>query len=153
MGRKKAVIYKGKRYSSLAEFMRLKHIPINKRYTLVDTLELKTEQPYKVHNHFFNSLREVADFYQVKFSQMRRGYFKQGLKLEYIIDRLQKGLPIKLKRNLVIDHLGREFVSKGQMCAYYGISRTTFDRRKAKGLNLKQCLTSPKKGSLKNANK
>lgn len=53
MGKKTAVIYKGKRYSSLAEFMRIKHIPINKRYTLVDTLELKTEQPYKVHNNFF----------------------------------------------------------------------------------------------------
>ena len=153
MGRKTAVIYKGKRYNSLAEFMRLNHIPINKRYTLVDTLGIKIEKPYKVHNNFFNSLHEVAEFYHVKFSQMRRGYFKQGLKLEYIIDRLQKGLPIKLKRNLVIDHLGREFVSKGQMCAFYGISRTTFDRRKAKGLNLKQCLTSPKKGTLKNANK
>ena len=153
MGRKTAVIYNGKRYNSLAEFMRLNHIPINKRYTLVDTLKIKIEKPYKVHNNFFNSLHEVAEFYNVKFSQMRRGYFKQGLKLEYIIDRLQKGLPIKLKRNLVLDHLGREFVSKGQMCAYYGISRTTFDRRKAKGLNLKQCLTSPKKGTLKNANK
>lgn len=153
MGRKTAVVYNGKRYNSLAEFMRLNHIPINKRYTLVDTLGIKIEKPYKVHNNFFNSLHEVADFYQVKFSQMRRGYFKQGLKLEYIIDRLQKGLPIKLKRNLVVDHLGREFVSKGQMCAFYGISRTTFDRRKAKGLNLKQCLTSPKKGTIKNANK
>lgn len=48
-----------------------------------------------------------------------------------------------------IDHLGNIFETKTAMCQYYGVDRTTYDKRIKNGLNVEQALKAcrlPKKG-------
>lgn len=140
MGLKKPLFYEGKRYESIKQFERLNHLNHNKQFHKV--LDVNFTKNYSAFGRGFDTLQEVADYYKVSFVQVRLGYFKHGFNLEDIITRLQKGLQLREKR--IFDHLGNEFASTKAMCAHYGISRYTFDKRKNKGLSLEQCLTLKK---------
>lgn len=137
MGLKKPLFYDGKRYESIKQFERLNHLNHNKQFHKV--LDVNFTKNYTVFGRGFDTLQEVADHYKVSYAQIRLGYYKHGFDLEDIINRLQKGLQLREKR--IYDHLGNEYASIKAMCAYYGISRCTFDKRKNKGLSLEECLT------------
>jgi hypothetical protein len=137
MGKRKPLVYEGKKYESIKQFERLNHLNHNKQFHKV--LDVSFTKNYTVFGRGFDTLQEIADFYKLSFNQIRLGYFKHGFDLEDIINRLQKGLQLREKRTF--DHLGNEFSSTKAMCAYYNISRYTFDKRKNKGLSLEECLT------------
>ena len=140
MGTKKPLIYQGKRYESILQFERLNHLNHNKQFHKV--LNVEFVKNYTVFDKTFNTLQEIAEYYKVSFAQVRLGYYKHGFDLEDIINRLQKGLQLREKRTF--DHLGNEYKSIKDMCAYYGISRYTFDKRQKRGLSLEDCLTFKK---------
>ena len=140
MGKKKPLLYNGKRYESIKQFERLNHLNHNKQFHKV--LDVKFTENYSVFGRGFGTLQEIADYYKVSYTQIRLGYYKHGFDLEDMINRLKKGLQLREKR--IFDHLGNEFPSIKSMCACYGISRYTFDKRQKRGLSLKECLTFKK---------
>ena len=140
MGKRKPLVYEGKRYESIKQFERLNHLNHNKQFHKV--LDVDFTKNYTVFDRGFDTLQEVADYYMVSYTQVRLGYYKHGYNLEDIITRLKKGLQLREKR--IFDHLGNEYASIKSMCACYGISRYTFDKRKNKGLSLEECLTLKK---------
>lgn len=140
MGKRKPLFYEGKRYESIKQFERLNHLNHNKQFHKV--LDVDFTKNYTVFDRGFDTLQEVADYYMVSYTQVRLGYYKHGYNLEDIITRLKKGLQLREKR--IFDHLGNEYASIKSMCACYGISRYTFDKRKNKGLSLEECLTLKK---------
>ena len=137
MGIKKPLFYDGKRYESIKQFERLNHLNHNKQFHKV--LDVNFTKNYTVFGRGFNTLKEIADYYKVSYTQIRLGYYKHGFDLEDMINRLKKGLQLRKKRTF--DHLGNEFASTKAMCEHYGILRCTFDKRKNKGLSLEECLT------------
>ena len=140
MEKRKPLVYDGKRYESIKQFERLNHLNHNKQFHKV--LDVDFTKNYTVFDRGFDTLQEVADYYMVSYTQVRLGYYKHGYNLEDIITRLKKGLQLREKR--IFDHLGNEYASIKSMCACYGISRYTFDKRKNKGLSLEECLTLKK---------
>ena len=100
----------------------------------------------------FTCTDHLGNVYKCK-GDMCRAY---GIRLEVFRNRLEKGWSIKdalttpttpFNSQAVKDHLGKEYKSTREMLRRYGISQGCFFRRQQKGWSLKDCLTTPFRGS------
>ena len=53
----------------------------------------------------------------------------------------------------MIDHTGKKFKSKKEMCEYWGIKTSTFSSRVKKGMSIEEALTTPLKTNTKTKGK
>ena len=142
MGNKKPFIYEGKRYESLASFLRINGIA-NKDYRDIQTtLNFQYVPLFSNADGDFYTLKSVADFYGIKIATLRDGYFRAGLPIEEIIRRHKKGL--KMTGKMIVDHLGNEFSTMSEMAEAHGINLRIYTKRIKLGYTIEQALTTQK---------
>ena len=95
----------------------------------------------------YPSKRALLDEYEIADVSLRYRLNKKGMSLEEALTtpsaRSNRG-----GTEAVTDHLGKEYPSKAEMCAAYGIKRATFFRRLRCGWTLKDALETPMKQHL-----
>lgn len=98
--------------------------------------ELLSRDTVEYKGKTYKSLRNLAENLNVPYSYMRN-HLSKGKTIDEIIK-------MYVPRN-VSDHLGNQFDSVSSMLKYWGISRNAYLGRRAKGLPLKEILTTPVK--------
>ena len=142
MGNKKPLIYEGKRYESLAHFLRVNGIE-NKDYRDIQkVLDFKFVPLFSNKDGDFYTLKSIAEFYNIKLSALRDGYFRAGLSIEEIIRRHKKGL--KMTGKMIVDHLGNEFSTVSDMAKAHGLNLKIYIKRIKLGYTKEQALTTKK---------
>lgn len=146
MGKKKEIIYKNKTYKGIKELCDDLGIDENRReliysrtaigWSLEDAIEKEKKQ-------------EILKRKWEKEEKLKEELKESGVSLEGYKTRIKKGMSeeeAKTKKrygyydSIIKDHLGNEFKTAKEMKKYWGISDTTFKRRRAKGWTLKEIL-------------
>jgi hypothetical protein len=143
---------KGKDLLWISEYLdkkRLKRLTKEQERLKRQELKLLNEKILSYHkvinfkNKSFNSIKELCDYYELKYDTFMKRQNRGWTLEECILGRKTKQKPKimdKTKRKSGIEYEGKFYKSQKDLCDTYGISFNTFRSRYHRGLTLDECL-------------